>query len=111
MEQDEYRLRFFFDAGSGTCLWAGNDAARERFGYWIDPDELPLSGECRERLQAIVARYDESIDWDYPPDSPVWSEEDEARFGREARELVEELRGELGSEFEIVDEMKLAPGG
>lgn len=26
----EYDLRYFFDAGSGVCLWASNEAARER---------------------------------------------------------------------------------
>lgn len=31
-----FALRCFFDPGSGICLWANNDEARERFGYPID---------------------------------------------------------------------------
>jgi len=104
MEQDKLRLRFFFDAGSGTCLWAGNDAARERFDYFVEPDELPLSAPSRERVRALVSRYDESINWDYPPDPSPWSEEESARFSRDARELLDALRVELGPDFEIVDE-------
>ncbi|HEV2461879.1 MAG TPA: hypothetical protein VGS80_26275, partial [Ktedonobacterales bacterium] len=40
-----YRIRFFFDYGSGICLWAGNALTRERFGYPIEAEHLrPLAG-------------------------------------------------------------------
>jgi hypothetical protein len=105
MGRDKLRLRFFFDAGSGTCLWTGNDAARSRFDYCVDPDDLPLSASSRERVRALVRRYDESIDWDYPPNPPLWSEEESTRFALDARELLDVLRAELGADFELVDEM------
>ena len=104
MAGDRLRLRFFFDAGSGTCLWAGNDAARERFDYAVDPDELPLPAHTREYLQALLRRYDESFDPDYPPGPPLWSEEESAQFTRDAAELLDALRTGLGPDFELVDE-------
>jgi hypothetical protein len=31
-DEDKFRLRYCFNAGSGVCLWAGNEAAeRPRF--------------------------------------------------------------------------------
>jgi hypothetical protein len=107
MPGDKLRLRFFFDAGSGTCLWADNDAARERFVYAVDPDELPLPTRTRERLHALLRRYDESFDPDYPPGPPSWSEEESAQFKHDASELLDALRTGLGPDFEIVDESRL----
>ncbi|MFC6661259.1 hypothetical protein [Deinococcus multiflagellatus] len=36
-----YRLRFFFDTGSGICLWAGDPATEARYGLAVDPQTLP----------------------------------------------------------------------
>src|SRR5262249_23851793 len=38
----KYRFRYFFDPGSGCCLWSDNEASRERFGYPVDLDRLDL---------------------------------------------------------------------
>ena len=99
------RLRFFFDAGSGCCLWAGNDAARDRFGYAVASGQLPVSVELRARLDALVARHDTSIDWNDPAGPSPWSSPENAEFDREARALVRDLRRELGPDFEIADEL------
>ena len=45
-----YLIRFSFDPGSGVCLWAKNEAAREKFGYPIEHWELPL-----REYKALVA--------------------------------------------------------
>lgn len=39
----KYRLRFFFDTGSGVCLWTANDAAREIYDYPVSMEALPVS--------------------------------------------------------------------
>ena len=36
------RLRFFLDAGSGVCLWAWDAPAKQRFGYAVELDDVPL---------------------------------------------------------------------
>jgi hypothetical protein len=47
------RLRYFFDAGSGTCLWSGNSAAEACFGYAVDMDDLPLGANTRDALRHL----------------------------------------------------------
>ena len=38
----KFQLRYFFDWKCDP-LWSANDAAREAFGYAVEPAELPLS--------------------------------------------------------------------
>jgi len=101
-----YQLRFFFDPGSGVCLWAKNDAAREKFGYPVEHWELPLSENTKRWLQHLVAWFDTSIDWDAPSDSDdYWSEEELQRFKVAARKGFELLRQELHMpQYEFFDE-------
>lgn len=58
--------RFFFDAGSGAVLWAA-PADQEVWEYPVDLDRLPISRGLRDGLSRLVARYDTSLNWDYPP--------------------------------------------
>lgn len=106
-----YRARFFFDAGSGTPLWSDNDAARERFDYPIELDELPVSDDLRAELVRLVEAYDTSIDRDYPPDPTPWSAERCDRFNREVRAALGRLRAELAPAWVIGDDFRELPEG
>lgn len=101
-----YRLRFFFDAGSGVCLWADNEAAREAFGYPVRSEELPIEPETEARLERLIAWFDESVDWDDPGTAWPWTDEEQARFDAEAQAMLALLRQELGPEYEIEDRSK-----
>lgn len=99
-----YRLRFFFDPGSGVCLWSDNEAAREAFGgYAVSSEDLPVSPETEARLERLIAWFDESIDWDDPGTAWPWTDEEQARFDAEAQAVLALLRAELGAEYEIED--------
>src|SRR5262245_57775752 len=97
-----YRLRYFFDPGAG-CLWSGNDAARDRFGYAIDASSLALPENTWRRVAYLCSWYDTSIDWNDPPNSP-WDAAERERFNSEAQRVLALLREQLGPEFEVVDE-------
>lgn len=100
-----YRLHFFFDTGSGVCLWAGNDAARERYDYPIDPRQLPLPEATATELEHIAAWYDQWMDWDRAPEAnPAWDAAEDARFKAAARQLLDKVRQQLGPEYEVIDE-------
>ncbi|HEU4454476.1 MAG TPA: hypothetical protein VFR81_15515 [Longimicrobium sp.] len=101
-----YRLRFFFDAGSGVCLWADNHEARESFGDAVRSDDLPLEPSTEARLERLIAWYDESIDWDDPGTAWPWTDEEQARFDAETQAVLALLRQELGAEYEIEDRSK-----
>jgi hypothetical protein len=102
----KYRLRYFFDYG-GPCLWAANDTARDRFDYSIDLAELPLSPETIQTAKEIGAWFDQSLNWDYPPDPGPWRQDECDRFNRATADLLNRIRQELGSEFEVVNEQNL----
>ncbi len=107
----QYRFRYFFDAGSGTCLWSANEAAKQRFGYPVESNSLPLPENIGRRLVYLTAWYDTSIDWNYPPDPSPWDESELARFNSEAQRMLALVREQLGSDFEIVDESGTAVAG
>jgi hypothetical protein len=103
------RLRFFFDAGSGTCLWAKGDAARERFGYAVALDDLPVSQNVRRALIHLCAWYDTSLDWDDPAGASPWSAEERGRFDTRATSVLAQLREALGPAFDVIDESRGSP--
>lgn len=100
-------LRFFFDAGAGICFWAGNDAANERFGYAVDAADLPLTEETRAAVDALIVRFDESVDWNDPMSAGPWSRDEELEFAAAARDVLARVRHELGENFDVRDESRL----
>ena len=104
MSERPYLVRFFFDAGSGTTLWPGDDLTRADFGSPIDPSALPISENLRRYLTYLAAWYDTSIDWEYPPRPRTWTSEEACRFDEAVVVGIARLEQELGSAFEIVVE-------
>lgn len=101
MEQ-KYKIKFFFDYGSGTCFWSGNERAEAKFNdYFIEPKELPLSLETIKRVEDLLEWYDQSLNWEYPPDPGPWHQEECDRFNNTVKQLFETVKIELGEEFEL----------
>jgi len=101
-----YEIALAFDAGSGICLWARNDAARARYGYPIEHRELPLSKNTKRHLTHLIAWFDMSLDWASPSDTnKAWTDEERNRFMSAAQEGYRLLRRELPPpQFVFVDE-------
>lgn len=59
-------LRFFFDAGSGVCLWAYDDEAKARFGYPVESGVLDIPAELQAEIEQLVTDYDDTFPWDDP---------------------------------------------
>lgn len=67
----------------------------------IDPNDLPLSQELRQGLADWACAFDQTLNQDYPPDSGFKNDADEVEFKQQATRLAEQLREELGPEFEV----------
>lgn len=67
----------------------------------IDPEGLPISEDLKAKLADWARQYDETLNMDYPPDSGFESAEAEAQFKQEGCRLADQLRMELGPEYEI----------
>ena len=103
MEQ-KYKIKFFFDYGSGTCFWSGNDKARAKFNYPIKPEKLPISPETIKRLRDLLEWYDQSLNWESPSDPRTWFQEECDKFNSAVKQLFETVKTELGEEFELCNE-------
>ncbi len=102
------RLRFFFDAGSGVCLWAQDDAAKLRFGYPVETSMLDLPADLRRDIEQLVSDYDAAFNWDDPAavsddggSRTKFGYEDNAPLIARVRELLPRLRSALGPAFTI----------
>ncbi|MVN87670.1 hypothetical protein GO986_12950 [Deinococcus sp. HMF7620] len=98
------RLRFFFDTGSGICLWAGDAATEERCGLAVEAQDLPLPPEVVAEAERLIDLWDTGIDWNNPGEPSPWTAEDEQDFQAQADALLGRLRAALGPDFEVVDE-------
>jgi hypothetical protein len=101
-----YTVRYFFDAGSGICLWAASESARLRFGYPIDPTVLPVSPNLRREVSDVCAFFDSSVDWTDPGGPSPWPDTMYDAFAMRADALLQWLCQELGPDFTIMDERR-----
>lgn len=62
----KYKMKYMFDFASGICVWSVNTAAREKCGYPVKADALPISNELVHILQELIARYDTALNWADP---------------------------------------------
>lgn len=100
---EPYKLRYFFDPGSGICLWSENDLARNTFGYPVDLSSLDLPALTKAQAQELIAQFDTSIDWSDPTAPSPWTDETRAQFEIAAARLLGSLRECLGVAFVIRD--------
>ncbi|NNF59382.1 MAG: hypothetical protein HKN04_14195 [Rhodothermaceae bacterium] len=104
-----YRLRFFFDPGSGVCFWTASDAIYKRFGYPVELSELPLSATTRRAGEHLIGRFNTSLNWADPSSSSPAGESDTALFDEDASAWLAIAKGELGPDYEVIDEHSVRP--
>lgn len=97
-----YELKYMFDWGSGTCLWAVNQDAKNKFGYSVEIRDLPISSELKQQVFYLIEWHDKALDWENPSNGLLWNEKEIERFKIEAKELYHSLCDELGSLYSIV---------
>lgn len=86
------RLRFFFDPGSSVCFWTADHEAHQLFGdYPVETAKLSLPEALAARGDALIARFDGSVDWEDPAGASPWTREDHLRFAIEARAYLADV--------------------
>lgn len=86
------RLRFFFDPGSGVSFWTADADAHARFAdYPVETEKLALPAALTARGEALITRFDTSIDWEDPGGPGGWTAAEFARFAAEARAYLAEV--------------------
>ena len=95
------KIRFFFE-WQCTPFWSGNDDTTKRFGYSIQPENLPLSPEIINSSYELANWHDGALNKDYPPDPSPWRQEECDRFNAAVNQLFASISAELGEDFELV---------
>ena len=111
----KYKLRFFFDYNCGGCLWSDNEVTSAAFGVGcLDSDIYDLNGNVSQKAQInlpdelkskvfyLDELYSQSLNWNDPIAESPWSKEQWDSFHNQARELHQQIKEELGSEFEVI---------
>lgn len=99
-----WRLRLFFDPGSGVLAWSGNPETEARFDYPVETEKLGLPADLTEEMLRLIADYDEGFNFHDPGLVEEGADKAEAAFAERLRELAPKLRDALGPDFEIVVE-------
>lgn len=97
---NKYQLSFWFEHG-GFCVWSKNDNAKEKYGYAVKNEALPISENLTNDLNALEDEYATFLDWENPANPSPWSEAHKTEFLNRANLIYKQLQEELGSEFEI----------
>lgn len=98
------RVRFFFDAGSGCCMWSANAAARRDIStYEINLSSLPLPKDLQDEGEALIERQYTSIDWNDPFNGKPWTDEQHAAFDSEVADWLARVRVALDGKVVIDD--------
>lgn len=88
------RIKLWADYGSYP-IWGVDEIDN------IDPEELPLSQETIDRLNAWQDAYDQTLNQDYPPLSDFPTLQAKLNFKLEAINLWKKLRLELAPDYEV----------
>lgn len=100
-------FRFFFDPGSGTCLWSASKEAETLYDYPVDHHSLPISEELKQRLDQLVLEFDTDYDWENPPGDGKLSDEQRDTFWGRVDEAIAMLRRELPApDYKFRDETR-----
>lgn len=99
-----YKVRFFFDYGTGNCLWSADDDTDAAFGYPIDHRTLPLSPATIATIDDMLTWYDTSLNWEYPPDPGPWRQAECERFNQAVAVLFAAIQAELGDACDVLNE-------
>ena len=89
-------LKYFFDVGSGVCLWAGDSKTEEILGYAIELEKIEISENTRKWLTYLIHWFDTSIDWEEPTKpNGNWTNLEQLNFQEAYKKGLDLLIGDL----------------
>lgn len=71
----------------------------------IDPESLPISRELKASIAKWANDFDLTLNEDDPMSSGFKTIEEEFEFKKRGRALIDRLREELGSDYEVIEKI------
>jgi len=99
----KYNMSYWFEHG-GFCVWGKDDHTRNKYGYAIEVNKLPISRALKNQLEGLETEYGTFLDWQDPRRPSPWSKEHKLDFMCRATVAYENLKNELGDDYEIINE-------
>lgn len=96
-----YEMKYMYDWASGVCLWSTNENARNKYGYPVFADDLPVTDELKAEMKYMAEKHDEALNWEQPNDDLLWSDEQIEDFKQKSRVLYDRICLELGEDYHI----------
>ncbi len=91
-----------FDWGSGVCLWSTNQASEKKFGdYPVSTNVLPVSQELKNKMEYLIDKHDEALNWNDPAGDLLWDDTQVYEFITAAKKVYQMLCDELGADYDI----------
>jgi hypothetical protein len=97
-QMSKYRVRFFVDHDASCILWGGNDETVEKYDWSPSPEAFPISPELLKDIYAFGREITNRFGY-------IKSLEDHPQLKAIKDDLIDRLKKELGTDYEIVDEM------
>lgn len=98
------RFRYYFEPGSGNCLWPDDEEAIQTYDYTVELEDLPLSEETIAMGRQVMNRFDNAQDWTHFTNPLAYSEEEKRGIKDDSDRFFARVVAELGPGYEIINE-------
>lgn len=99
---EKYSIKFMPEYYT-TSLWSVNQKAQQRFSTSIKYTDINLSLALIKRLEIFDNQIMNIIDWSNPIEQSPMNFEERERLYQDGLILIEEVRKELGQDFEVIN--------
>ena len=101
-KENIYVMKFWFEHG-GICLWGATEFTKQKYGYAIEHNKLPISKTTIEILDTLENEYTTFLDWDCPSNPSPWSNYQKLLFIQKSNKSHALLCAELGDDHIIIN--------
>ena len=100
----KYCFRFFYTL-HGDFLWSGNEITKEKYGYPVNIERLPVTEKLKKEINDLGCEYSTSVDWSDPGGPSLWTQEKHMHFHNRLIIILNKLREELGKDYCVLNEL------
>ncbi len=95
-------VKFMFDYGANSCLWAVDCEAVNKLGEGVIPlSKISVSNDLKETIECLCREYDSSLNWDDPTAGTPWTSQQIESFRERAVRAYNDFVNEVRDWLEV----------